>query len=31
MKLNQEKGHLLISGHKHENTLAKIGQKKYAN
>ena len=28
MKLNQEKCHLLVSGHKHENIWAKIGQTK---
>ena len=28
MKLNHEKSHLLISGHKHENIWAKIGQTK---
>ena len=26
MKLNQEKCHLSVSGHKHENIWAKIGQ-----
>ena len=28
MKLNQEKCHLLVSGYKHENIWAKIGQTK---
>ena len=28
MKLNQEKCHLLVSRHKHENIWAKIGQTK---
>ena len=28
MKLNQENCHLLVSGHKHENIWAKIGQTK---
>ena len=28
MKLNREKCHLLVSGHKHENICAKIGQTK---
>ena len=28
MKLNQEKRHLLVSGHKHENIWAKMGQTK---
>ena len=28
MKLNQEKHHLLVSGHKHENIWAKMGQTK---
>ena len=28
MKLNQEKCQLLVSGHKHENIWAKIGQTK---
>ena len=28
MKLNQEKCHLVVSGHKHENIWAKIGQTK---
>ena len=28
MKLNQEKRHLLVSGHKHGNIWAKIGQTK---
>ena len=28
MKLNQDKCHLLVSGHKHETVLAKIGEKK---
>ena len=26
MKLNQKKCHLLVSGHRHENTWARIGQ-----
>ena len=28
MKLNQDKCHLLVSGHKHENIWAKIGEMK---
>ena len=28
MKLNQDKCHLLVSGHKHENIWAKIGKMK---
>ena len=28
MKLNQENCHLLVSGHKHENIWAKVGQTK---
>ena len=28
MKLNQDKCHLLVSGHKHETVWAKIGEKK---
>ena len=28
MKLNQEKCHLLVSGYKHENVCARIGQTK---
>ena len=28
MKVNQEKCHLLVPGHKHENVWARIGQTK---
>ena len=28
MKINQEKCHLLVSGHKHENIWARIGETK---